>query len=75
MLLQAFRQLLLDPFTTEKLVYLQKQRLKYTGGLIAFTTDATILTAPQILTLPYTEILVLQVEELPTEYPFSRSPT
>ena len=52
MLLQAFRQLLLDPFTTEKLVYLQKQRLKYTGGLIAFTTDATILTTPQILTLP-----------------------
>ena len=68
MLLQVFQLLLLDPFTTEKLVYLQKQHLKYTGGLIALTNHATILTTSQILTLPYTQMLFLQVGELPMEY-------
>ena len=37
----------------EKLVCLQKQSLKYTGGLIALTIHATILTTFPILTLPY----------------------
>ena len=68
MLLQVFQLLLLDPFTIEKLVYLQKLYLKYTGGLIALTIHATILTTSQILTLPYTQMLVLQVGELPMEY-------
>ena len=57
MLLQVFQLILLDPFTIEKLVYLQKQYLKYTGGLIALTVYATILTTSLILTLPYTQSL------------------
>ena len=69
MLLQVFQLFLLDPLTTEKLVYLQKQYLKYTGGLIALTIHATILTTSQILTLPYTQMLFLQVGKLPMEYP------
>ena len=53
----------------EKLVYLRKQYLRYTGGLITLTIHATILTTSRILTLPYTQILALQVDELPVEYP------
>ena len=54
----------------EKLVYLQKQYLKYTGGLIAQTIHPTMLTTSQILTLPYTQMqmLVLQIGELTMEY-------
>ena len=51
-------------------MYLQKQYLKYTGGLIALTIHPTMLTTSQILTLPYTQMqmLVLQIGELPMEY-------
>ena len=49
----------MDPFTIEKLVYLQKQYLTYTGGLIALTILATILTTSQILTLPHTTAAIL----------------
>ena len=59
MLQQVFQLLLLDPFTIEKLVYLQKQCLKYTGGLIALTIHPTILTTSQIMTLPDTQMIVL----------------
>ena len=52
----------------EKLVYLRKQYLRYTGGLITLTLHATILTTSLILTLPYTQMLALQIEELPMEY-------
>ena len=36
----------------EKLVYLRKQYLRYTGGSITLTIHATILTTSRILTLP-----------------------
>ena len=51
-------------------MYLQKQYLKYTGGLIVLTIHPTMLTISQILTLPYTQMqmLVLQIGELPMEY-------
>ena len=51
----------------EKLVYLRKQYLRYTGGSITLTIHATMLTASRFLTLPYTQLLVLQVGELPME--------
>ena len=51
----------------EKLVYLRKQYLRYTGGSITLTIHATILIASQFLTLPYIQMLVLQVGELPME--------
>ena len=53
----------------EKLVYLHEQCLKYTGGLIALAIHATILSTSQILALLYTQMLVLQVSQLPMEYP------
>ena len=39
----------------KKLAYLQKQYLKYNGGLIALTIHPTMLTISQILILPYTD--------------------
>ena len=50
-----------------KLFYLQKQYLRYTGGLITLTIQATILTTSRILILAYTQMLVLQVGKLPME--------
>ena len=55
MLLQVFQLILLDPFTIEKLVYLQVSEIHW--WINSIDSSCTILTTSQILTLPYTQSL------------------